>query len=193
MNLAAILATNTLPTIRSGPLFTEACEEGTIMGEERRFPCPYCGYEFHYTPDEPRLSVPCSKCGKKLIMPHGSFNRKHATPGIGVGEDWITREPVFGLESGGHTREELESLSRRNAIGAIRRWEEVAAKPLAGSEQCRAAELEVYWALWSFPGKSIILDGKRYKGISRVKGLSVSVTPAPEKKRRKGPSSGEAG
>jgi len=37
------------------------------MGEERRFPCPSCGFEFHYTPDEPRTSAPCLKCGKKLI------------------------------------------------------------------------------------------------------------------------------
>ena len=74
------------------------------MGEERRFPCPYCGFEFHYTPDEPRLSAPCLKCGKKLIMPHGSFDRRFVTTGIGVGEELLSREPVLSLASGAFRR-----------------------------------------------------------------------------------------
>ena len=61
------------------------------MSEERRFPCPYCGFEFHFTSDETRLSAPCSNCGKTLIMPHGKFDRTHATPGIGVGDAWLSK------------------------------------------------------------------------------------------------------
>ncbi len=163
----------------------KACGECTEMGEERRFPCPYCGFEFHYTPDEPRLSAPCLKCGKKLTMPHGKFDMKYVTPGPGAPSDLLTRKPVFGLQSGGMTGEQLEYLMRRNATWAIRRWEEVTVKPSSSPEDCRTAELEVYWALWSFPAKSFVLDGKRYKGISREKGLSVSVTPSPEKQRKR--------
>src|SRR5271157_1727526 len=102
----------------------KACEEGTVMGEERRFPCPYCGFEFHYTPDEPRLSATCLNCGRKLTMPHGNFDMRHVTPGPGAPADLLTRKPVFGLRSGGMTGEQLEYLTRRNATWAIRRWEE---------------------------------------------------------------------
>ena len=38
--------------------------------------------------------------------------------------------PVFGLESGGMTSQELEEVSRKNAIATIRRWEEVCSTPL---------------------------------------------------------------
>ena len=118
-------------------------------------------------------------------MPHGSFDMRHATLGPGAPADLQTRKPVFGLRSGGMTDEQREYHTRRNATWAIRRWEEVAAKSSPSRDECRTAELEVYWALWSFPAKSFVLDGKRYKGISRVKGLSVSVTPAPEKKPKR--------
>ena len=144
------------------------------MGEERRFPCPYCGFEFHYTPDEPRKSAPCLKCGKMLIMPHGRFDK--------------SEKIVFGLHTGFRTSEQRENIQRRHAIWAIRRWEEVTAKLSPSRDECRAAELDLFWALWVLPAKSIVLDGKRYKGISRAKGLSVSVTPAPEKKRKRGTS-----
>ena len=144
------------------------------MGEERRFPCPSCGFEFHYTPDEPRTSAPCLKCGKKLIMPHGRFDN--------------VKDPVFGRNTGFSTADERESLARKNAIWAIRRWEEVTAKLSPSRDECRTAERDVFWALWTLPTKSIVLDGKRYKGNSRAKGLSVSVTPAPEKKRKRGSS-----
>ena len=103
-------------------------------------------------------------------------------------EGTLSKSPVFGRDSGGLTGPEWEEVRKKNAIGSIRRWEEVAGKLRSSREECRAAELEVFWALWSFPAKSIILDGKRYRGISRAKGLSVSVTPAPEKKRKRGSS-----
>ena len=144
------------------------------MGDERRFPCPRCGFEFHYTPDEPRTSAPCVKCGKMLIMPHGRFDN--------------VKDPVFGLHTGFRTSEEREKSIRKNAIWMIRRWEELTANPNSSREECRSAEQDVYMAMWSLPGKSIVLDGKRYKGNSRAKGLSVSVTPAPEKKRKRGSS-----
>ena len=144
------------------------------MGEERRFPCPFCGFEFHYTPDEPRTIAPCLKCGEQLIMPHGSF------------DNW--QDPVFGLHTGWRTAEQRENLATKDAIWAIRRWEEVAAKPSPSRDECRTAEQEVFLALWSLPAKSIVLNGKRYKGSSRAKGLSVSVTQAPEKKRKRGSS-----
>ena len=133
------------------------------MGEERRFPCPFCGFEFHYTPDEPRTSVPCLKCGKKLIMPHGSFDN--------------VQDPVFGRHTGWRTGEQRENLARKNAIWAIRRWEEVTAKLSPSRDECRAAEWDVFWALWTLPAKSIVLDGKRYKGSSRAKGLLVRNGP----------------
>jgi hypothetical protein len=158
------------------------------MSEERKFPCPYCGFEFHFRSDETRLSAPCSKCGKSLTMPHGNFNMTHATPGIGVGDSLLSKPPVFGLSSGGLTLEEWEKVWTKNAIATIRRWEEVTGNLGSSPEACRTAEQEVFWALRPLPGKSIILDGKRYKAISRAKGLSVTVTPAPEKKRRKGSS-----
>jgi hypothetical protein len=119
-------------------------------------------------------------------MPHGTFDRRFATAGIGIGQEALSQAPVLGLSSGGLTAEGWQKVYTNNAIGAIRRWEEVAAKLNPSRDECRTAELEVYWALWSFPAKSFVLDGKRYKGISRVKGLSVSVTPAPEKKRKRG-------
>ena len=81
------------------------------MGEERRFPCPYCGFEFHYTPDEPRKMVPCLKCGKGLIMPHGRFYNRS--------------DEVFGCHPGWRTPEELDKITRKNAIWMIRRWEEL--------------------------------------------------------------------
>ncbi len=152
----------------------EACQERTAMGQERRFPCPYCGSEFHYTSDEPRTSAPCLKCGKKLIMPHGSSTH--------------VQNPVFGCHTGLRTSDEREKSIRKNAIWLIRRWEEVTANPNASREECRTAEMEAFWALWTLPAKSIVLDGKRYKGNSRAKGLSVSVTPAPEKKQQRGSS-----
>ena len=146
------------------------------MGEERRFPCPYCGFEFHYTPDEPRTLVPCLKCGEDLIMPHGRFD---IFPDVDV---------VFGCHPGWRTPEELDKTTRKNAIWMIRRWEELTANPNSSREECQRAEVDVYMAMWTLPGKSIVFDGKRYKGISRAKGLSVSVTPAPEKKRKRGSS-----
>jgi hypothetical protein len=160
------------------------------MGVERRFPCPFCGAEFHYTPDEPRLKVPCPKCGKKLTMPHGSFDTRFVTGGIGIDGDGKPTAPVFGMSPGLMTEGELHESMRRNATWWIRRWEELRAKGGAGHPFCRAVELEVYWALWSFPAKSFVLDGKRYKGISRVNGLTVRVTPAPQKKGKRRPSQG---
>jgi hypothetical protein len=144
------------------------------MGEERRFPCPYCGFEFHYTPDEPRKMVPCLKCGKGLIMPHGRFYNRS--------------DEVFGCHPGWRTPEELDKTTRKNAIWMIRRWAELTANPNSSRDECRTAERDVFWALWTLPTKSIVLDGKRYKGNSRAKGLSVSVTPVPEKKWKRGSS-----
>ena len=139
----------------------KAGEERTKMGEERRFPCPYCGFEFHYTPDEPRLSAPCLKCGKKLTMPHGRFDKGH--------------KRVFGLASGAFTGEEQDTSDGEISIWAIRRWEEVRAKLNPSRDECRTAELELYWALWWFPPRPFVLDGKRYIGIFSDEGLSVAL------------------
>lgn len=163
------------------------------MGEERRFPCPYCGFEFHFRSDETRLSAPCSSCGKSLIMPHGSFDMTHATLGIGAVDSLLSQPPVFGKQTGGRTIQELEEQLTKNAVAMIRRWEEVTSWIGSSPEACRAAELDVYQALWPRSGKSIILDGKRYKAVSRAKGLSVQVTPAPEKKRKRGSSGSNNG
>lgn len=155
------------------------------MGQERRFPCPDCGFEFHYTPDEPRLSAPCPKCGQPLIMPHGRFNLSWATPGPGASEEMLSKPPVFGRQGGFLSGDEWDKLHRRHATWAIRRWEGVSAEADSSPADRRAAEEEVYWAIWSFPAKAFILDGKRYKCFSRPNAIGVSVTPAPEKKPRK--------
>src|SRR5262245_37319988 len=96
------------------PAHRGSIDEVRPMSEERRFPCPYCGFEFHFRPDETRLSAPCSNCGKKLIMPHGSFDMTHATPGIGVGDSLLSRPPILGLSSGGLTSEEWERIQTKN-------------------------------------------------------------------------------
>ncbi len=153
------------------------------MATEINFPCPFCGAIYHFTTDEARLTAPCPKCGKELAMPHGSFDMTHATSMDPSGQ---LPKMVMGLSNGGMTADEWAKLFRAQATEAIRSWEEIAAKPSVNPGECRAAELKVFWALWSFRGKSMIVDGKRYKGISRAKGLSVSVTPVPEKKRKKG-------
>jgi ribosomal protein S27AE len=60
-----------------------ACQKGRKkpMAEERRFPCPYCGAEFHFTQHETRLSGPCAKCGHYLVLPHGQLGMNNATGG----------------------------------------------------------------------------------------------------------------
>jgi hypothetical protein len=63
------------------------------------------------------------------------------------------------------TETELHVALRKNAIWAIRRWEETVAKSDPSPAKCPAAELEVYRALWSFPGNSIIVDGRRYRAL----------------------------
>ena len=118
--------------------------------------------------------VPCLKCGKGLIMPHGRFDN---SPDL-----------VFGCHTGWRTLEELDKTTRKNAIWMIQRWEKLTADPNSSREERQMAEDDVYMAMWSLPGKSVVFDGKRYKGISRARGLSVSVTPAPEKKRKRGSS-----
>jgi len=159
------------------------------MAQERRFPCPECGAEFHFKADETRPTAPCLKCGARLVMPHGRFDVTHATEGVSIGGGSLgSREPVFGRETGWSTAEEQSKLNKTHAIEAIRRWEDLVAKG-ASPEECRTAEKAVFWAIWSDPKKPFDLDGKRYKGISRAKGLSVSVTPAPERKRK--PKGGE--
>jgi len=91
---------------------------------------------------------------------------------------------VYGLHSGGMSQDEWDKLFRAEAIEAIRRWEELIAKG-ASREVCRTAEMAVYDAIWSFPHKRFDLDGKRYKAISRAAGISVSVTPVPQKKPKR--------
>ncbi len=107
-------------------------------------------------------------------MPHGRFDN--------------LPEAVFGCHTGLRTLDELDKTTRKNAIWMIRRWDELTANPKSSREECRRAEGDVSMAMWSLPGKSVVFDGKRYKGISRAKGLSVSVTPGTEKKRKRGSS-----
>lgn len=125
------------------------------MADERRFPCSYCGAEFHFSRNETRLSVPCPKCGKHLIMPHGQFDMANATAGTAE-----IRDLPLGTVSGGLTVAEWSKIEKASAAAAIRRWEEVTGNPASTPEQCREAREAVYWAMWAMPAKSLTLDGK---------------------------------
>jgi len=149
------------------------------MAMEIDFPCPFCGATYHFNTDDLRMKVPCPACGKELVMPHGRPPTADA-----VGMTGEVPKFVYGLHSGGMSQDEWDKLFRAEAIEAIRRWEELIAKG-ASREVCRTAEMAVYDAIWSFPHKRFDLDGKRYKAISRAAGISVSVTPVPQKKPKR--------
>jgi len=80
------------------------------------------------------------------------------------------------------TADEWADRWRAQAVEAIRLWEGLIAKG-ASPEECRIAETAVFWAIWSYPKKPFDLDGKRYKGISRATGATVSVAQTPERRR----------
>jgi hypothetical protein len=80
--------------------------DGTI----RTFPCPYCGATFDFPPGDARINAPCGGCGRSLIMPHGSFNMKHATMGMSLGGSADQGPMKPGLWIGGLTREQLDKL-----------------------------------------------------------------------------------
>jgi hypothetical protein len=140
-----------------------------MIGEECRFPCPYCGAEFHFTAGEIRNSVPCSKCSKDLIMPLGRVSRD--------------RGQVFGLARGGLTGGEWDELFRLQATDAIRRWEEVTTRQSSSPEERKDATWAVVRALFPKGKKSFVMNGKRYKVISNAKVTEIRVTPVPQKKR----------
>jgi hypothetical protein len=96
-------------------------------------------------------------------------------------------QPEGGDWTPGRTAEEWAKLRREDATKAIRRWEELLARK-ADPKECRAAEVAVFWAIWSYPKRPFDLDGKRYKTVSNSSGVSVSVTQTPPKRpRTKGP------
>jgi len=123
-------------------------------------------------------------------MPHGSFDMTYATPGISIGgsSDW---PPVLGLSSGGMTSDEREKVNRANAIKTIEHWETLSSTAWSTAAERRAAEMAVYDAIWPYQSKGFVFNAKRYKAVSRAKGLSVRVTPVEEKKPRKKPSNDE--
>jgi hypothetical protein len=137
--------------------------------DRRRMPVsfPHCGAEFHFKADEIRNSAPCAKCGENLVMPLGRVSRDHGG--------------VLGQSRGRLTGPELEQVIILQATDAIRRWEEVCASTSSTPEERKAAMLAAYWKLFPRRGKSIVLNGKRYKGISRRTGLEIRVTPVSPK------------
>jgi hypothetical protein len=141
-----------------------------MIGEECRFPCPYCGSEFHFTASEFRDSALCAKCGKELTMPLGRLSPD--------------RGDVFGISRGCYQGDDLDRCIRIRATAAIRQWEEVTARQSSSPEERRAAMLAVHWALFPLHGKAFILDGKRYKSISTARRFEIRVAPVVKKKKR---------
>jgi hypothetical protein len=139
-----------------------------MIGVECRFPCPFCGDEFHFAADEVRNTAPCSNCGKDLTMPLGRLSQD--------------RNEVLGLHSGWHTSEELDKLIRLQATGAIQRWEEVMGTESSTPEERKAATWAVVRALFPSGRKSFDLNAKRYKVISNAKITEIRVTPVPQRK-----------
>ena len=113
---------------------------GATVAQERRFPCPECGADFHFKADEPRISAPCAKCGKLLTMPHGKFDPEHLTMGVNFGGDDSGKvELVLGRSMGWSTPEEREKVTKTNAIYLIERWEEVRTFPYSSPDDIKKA------------------------------------------------------
>jgi hypothetical protein len=145
------------------------------MARERRFPCPECGAEFYFKADEPRISAPCAKCGKLLIMPHGQFDEEHVTMGVSFGGDGAgTMEQVLGRSMGWSTPQEREKVIKANAIYLIDRWEEVRAFPYSSPDDIKKARNDAMSAIW--PKKTFTHNGKKYTRISNSKRHELVVT-----------------
>jgi hypothetical protein len=140
------------------------------MADGRVVPCHCCGTEIRVHSDETRLNADCPKCGKSIGIPHGSFN---LTCMDLMGEN---EKITAGHHAGFMTIEEWNKLFRTNAIKAIRRWEEVIANPLSNPDECRETKNAAFGALKCMgTSRSITLDGKRYRAIS--KGREIRVAP----------------
>jgi hypothetical protein len=156
------------------------------MAQERRFPCPECGAEFHFKAEEPRMSVPCVKCGKLLIMPHFRLDVEHLTMGVSLGGDGTgNTEMVLGRLSGWSTPQEREKVAKANAIYLIERWEEVRAFPYSPPDDIKKAANAAMSAIW--PKRTFIHNGKKYTRISNSKRHELVVTEIEPKRVEKSP------
>jgi hypothetical protein len=156
------------------------------MAQERRFPRPECGAEFHFKANEARMSAPCVKCGKLLVMPHGRFDVEHTTEGPTIGGDGSGRkELILGRSSGWSTPEEREKVAKANAIDAIEHWEQVRAFPHSSPDDIKKAMNDAMRSFW--PKKTFIHDGKKYTRISNSKRHELLVSEIPAKNGRKPP------
>jgi hypothetical protein len=146
------------------------------MAQERRFPCPECGAEFHFRAEEPRISAPCAECGKLLIMPHFRLDVENGTGNT---------EPVLGRSMGWSTSQEREKVIKANAIYLIERWEEVRAFPYSSPDDIKKAANAAMSAIW--PKRTFIHNGKKYTRISNSKRHELVVTEIEPKRVEKSP------
>jgi hypothetical protein len=154
------------------------------VAQERRFPCPDCGAEFHFKADEPRISAPCGQCGKLLTMPHGKFDPEHLTMGVNFGGDDSGKvELVLGRSMGWSTPAEREKVVKANAIYLIERWEEVRAFPYSSQDDIKKAGDAAMSAIW--PKRTFTHNGKKYTRISNSKRHELVVTEVKPKKIEK--------
>jgi uncharacterized Zn finger protein len=150
------------------------------MAKERRFPCPECGQEFHFKADEVRLTVPCGKCGKLLVMPHFRMEAQNVTIGVSIGGDTSgTHQQVLGRSSGWSTPDECEKVMRANAIYMIEQWERIRAIPSSPPDVVKKAMNDAMSAFW--PKKTFTHNGKKYTKISNSKRHELVVTEIPIK------------
>ena len=81
------------------------------------------------------------------------------------------------------TSEEWEELHNAKAVSAIQKWEALGGMQLTHEAEYKAAQKELYWALWPLRSSAVVYEGKRYKAHKRSGQLRVTVAP-PKKPRR---------
>jgi hypothetical protein len=103
-------------------------------------------------------------------MPLGSFY-----PGYGG---------TMGRSSGAFGPQDHDRVTRIQGTKTIQRWEEVEANPSSTPEERHEAKWAVRWALFPIRDRWFVLNGKRYKTISRPSGLEIRIMPARPKKKK---------